>query len=382
MGGVARVATDTAVRLASGGHDVVVLAPEHETRPRLERDDGLALHRVLPRGRLPQTLTDPPLTRRAARALADRRFDVMVAHNSTTGFGLLRARVDAPLVQVFHADAVAESAYWRSVSRVGPTWLARLALEQPLRYFARSSLRGAASVVVLSEYSRRLLAALDPGIASAAITVLGAVDTDRFVPDCRDDARAELGIPPDSRVVLTVRRLVPRMGVSELLAATALLKDLEDLHLIVAGSGELEGELHKRCRELGIVSHVRILGRVSDDDLRLWYRAADLFVLPSQAHEGFGLVTAEALASGTPVVGTPVGATPDLLTPLEPRLVANGTDANALAEVIRAGLELANPALRSRCRTYAEERLSWRAAMPKWEAVLRAATSGDRPFTS
>ena len=93
-----------------------------------------------------------------------------------------------------------------------------------------------------------------------------------------------------------------------------------------------------------------MVGRVSDEELQEWHRAADLFVLPTVAYEGFGLVTAEALASGTPVVGTPVGATPELLVPLDARLVSRGTDAPALAEAMRTGLALATPELRERCR--------------------------------
>src|SRR5206468_2298455 len=83
------------------------------------------------------------------------------------------------------------------------------------------------------------------------------------------------------------------------------------------------------------------------------YASADLFVLPTQALEGFGLVTLEALACGTPVVGTPVGATPGLLTPLDGALVTDGPRADELAAAIVRALgrpDLA--ALRRRCREY------------------------------
>ena len=107
-------------------------------------------------------------------------------------------------------------------------------------------------------------------------------------------------------------------------------------------------------------------------------------MLPTVAYEGFGLVTIEALASGTPVVGTPIGATPELLEPLEPRLVARGADASALAEAMRAGLELASPALRERCREHAVSRYSWDAVLPAWERALHVAvdSAGDRAGAS
>jgi glycosyltransferase involved in cell wall biosynthesis len=118
---------------------------------------------------------------------------------------------------------------------------------------------------------------------------------------------------------------------------------------------------------------VRLVGRVSDEELRDWHRAADLFVLPTVAYEGFGMVTAEALASGTPVVGTPIGATPELLTPLDPRLVTAGTEPAQLADAVRSGLAASTPAFRARCREYAESRFGWDAAVVEWERALAEA---------
>jgi glycosyltransferase involved in cell wall biosynthesis len=86
-------------------------------------------------------------------------------------------------------------------------------------------------------------------------------------------------------------------------------------------------------------SHVRLLGFIPDDRLAAHYQSADLFVLPTQALEGFGLVTTEALACGVPVVGTPVGATPEILGGLDARLVAPGTTPDDLAHAILGYLD-------------------------------------------
>lgn len=376
LGGVARVATDTARGLADRGHEVVVIAPRRGGRDEVDEQDTLTILRVLPRGRLPQTATDPRATRRWASRLSHRAFDVLLAHCSTSAAGLLGADMDVPLVYVFHADAAAEARYLRHRLRPGRNWLAAAALEGRLRRLTASALDRAATVVVLSEFSRELLAELAPGAAPCARTIPGMVDTDAFTPSNRDEARRRLGVEP-ARLVLTVRRLEPRMGLENLLEAVGLLEDVPDLRVVIAGSGRGLDLVQLRAR-LGLEATVDLLGRVSEEDLLLWYRAADLFVLPTVAYEGFGLATAEALASGTPVVGTEVGATPELLEPLDPRLVARGTDPRTLAAAIRSGLELATPALRERCRAYAEARLSPHAVLPKWERVLEDAASGRR----
>jgi len=232
-------------------------------------------------------------------------------------------------------------------------------------------------VIVLSEFSRRLLSDVAPAVAHRAAIVSGGVDTTVFSPASREEARKQLNVSPSTRLVFTVRRLEPRMGLENLLEAARLLDDVPGLRVAVAGSGHgLElGALRDR---LGLAARIELLGRVSDHDLALWHRAADLFVLPTVAYEGFGLVTAEALASGTPVVGSRVGATPELLEPLEPRLLARGTDPPALAEAIRTGLGLATPAFRTRCREYALARLDWEAVLPDWERVLEDAVRRDR----
>ncbi len=211
------------------------------------------------------------------------------------------------------------------------------ALEVPLRRFENIAISEAHRIVLLSSFSRRILSDRSPAAAQRATLISGAVDTTVFTPNGRTRARRELGLDPAERLVFTVRRLVPRMGLDNLIDAVALLPDGGDLRVAIAGVGELEAELRDRANRLDLGGRLRFLGRVADAELPLWHRAADLFVLPTVAYEGFGLVTAEALASGTPVVGTPVGATPELLEPIDPRLVAGGTGAASLAAAIETG---------------------------------------------
>ncbi len=367
-GGAARVAAETAALLAARGHAVEALAPAAADLPAHERRDGVVVRRVLPRTRVPQTLADPWRTGRAARGL---EADLALAHTSTTATGLALARPDLPLVVVYHASAPREARFERSRLPRGRR-RAAVALREPvLQVLDRWALARAARIVVLSEFSRGLLESDHPTVLPRVRVAHGGVDTHVFSPGDRDAARARVGARRDRRLLLTVRRLAPRMGLERLLEAfAALAPERPELELAIVGDGPLRAELESLRRRLGLERSVTLAGRVDDDTLLDWYRAADLFVLPTLAYEGFGLVTAEALACGVPVVGTPAGATPELLRPLDERLLARSTSAADLAAAIAGGLELATPELRGRCRQHAERRLSWAAVLPEWEQAL------------
>ena len=135
---------------------------------------------------------------------------------------------------------------------------------------------------------------------------------------------------------------------------------MPELLLAVAGGGPLRGELERQIEEFGLVRHVRLLGRVSDADLPLLYRAADLSVVPSTALEGFGLICVESLASGTPAMVTPVGGLPEVVGGLDPSLVLEEAGPGAIAEGIVTALRGSRPLpAAADCVTYVKERYAW-----------------------
>jgi glycosyltransferase involved in cell wall biosynthesis len=361
MGGVARVATDTSRRLAQRGHEVTVIAPSAEGRPTVEREGSLTLVRALDRGALPETFADLYRARRYAHST--HAFDVAVAHHVTLAAGLTGAEPPFPVTLAYHAPAASEFRYFRSHLPWGPRRLAWYALEPALRAIERRAIRRADGIFCFSRFTSSLLAAEHPGVEPKRRLLPLGIDLRVFTPSGRSESRRRLHVADDKRLLLTVRRFEPRMGLEQLLDAVRRL-DRSDVSLTIVGTGMLEERLRRAAPP-----STRFVGAVSDEVLHDWYRAADLFVLPTVAYEGFGLVTAEALACGTPVVGTPVGATPELLRPLDPNLVADAADAPALAKAISAALELNNE-IRARCRAYAEGRFDWERALDDWEAAL------------
>lgn len=155
------------------------------------------------------------------------------------------------------------------------------------------------------------------------------VDLDRFHPMDKKQARQRLGFAGDGAIVLFVGRLSPIKGADRLLQAMSCLKGRNGMRLVVVGGDDVQTpasqKLRGLSRELGLQDAVEFAGRVEHEKLPPYYCAADVVVLPSH-YESFGLVALEALASGTPVVATAVGAMDTIIRQGESgEIVANGS---------------------------------------------------------
>ena len=201
------------------------------------------------------------------------------------------------------------------------------------------------------------------GIAEESIRIVpGGIDIERFnMTLSRTEARQRLGWPTDRPIILTVRRHVRRMGLEALIDATKLLLQYQpDLLVLLGGSGPISCELETRIAECGLENNVQLLGRIDEADLPTAYRAATMSVVPSQSLEGFGLITLESLASGTPVYVTPVGGLPEVLQPFAPMCIFPGTSAAEMAAVLGEALRGDRPIpTEDACRAYAKSGFSW-----------------------
>jgi glycosyltransferase involved in cell wall biosynthesis len=390
-GGVERVTHETVHRLAARGHSVDLVGlrtrpgtPDSETigDVRVHRYGGDAASRRLGGRSLDAVFRCRPVF---AALAGEGRFDIVLSQHFFPYYAYLRAvrRKQVPEVMTFHAS------YWREHALEGAERSIGRPLEWAFGQFLRrtevSCLKRADRVVLLSEFSREQVTTYYPFAERKIVKIPGGVDLGRFRPaEDRHAVRQALGLPVDRPVVFTARRLVPRMGLENLIEAVAQVKAVfPDVYLAVAGRGRLEVELRDRSRWLGLADDVALLGFVDDDDLVRYYQAADVFVLPSVAFEGFGLVTLEALACGTPVLGTPIGATPEILRPLAPQLVLAGPEPAAIRRGVQVLLEWlsdddAAAALRARCRRYVEARYDWETAIDALEELLLELSRGGR----
>jgi glycosyltransferase involved in cell wall biosynthesis len=193
--------------------------------------------------------------------------------------------------------------------------------------------------------------------------VPGSVDTKRFALDTpRSDSRSALDLPLDRPILVTVRRLVNRMGLSSLIDAMKyVVAVVPDVLLCIAGQGPLKRSLQAQAERLGLMRNIRFLGFVTEEALPHLFYAADINVVPTIALEGFGLVAAEAMAAGTPSIVTPVGGLPEVVSGLSQTLIFSGIKATDIAEGLIGALTgaLRLPA-RQECREYIESRFTSR----------------------
>ena len=184
------------------------------------------------------------------------------------------------------------------------------------------------------------------------------------------------------RKLLCVANLVPRKGHELLVEALARIRDL-DWRLRCVGSLERDPATTRAVRRLirtvGLGRRITLAGECPPHSVSRAYRTADAFVLPS-FHEGYGMVYAEAMAHGLPVIATTAGAIPETV-PSQAGLLVPPGDPAALARALRR--VIAQPALASRLaagsRATGARLPDWTQATEAWERAFDRLAALDPP---
>jgi glycosyltransferase involved in cell wall biosynthesis len=227
----------------------------------------------------------------------------------------------------------------------------------------RQGLRGAGRVFALSSDLARATTALrlPPGLVHV---LPNGVDIDRFVP----------GEPTREPIILSVGSLIARKAVDVLIEAVAGLTNERPWRLVIIGDGGERSALEAQVARLGLGARVQFPGNQDQATVAEWMRRARVFVLPSR-EEGLGVVLLEALASGTPCVGSAVGGIPDVVVPEVGALVPPDNPA-ALTTALHAilGDDERWRAMSRAARERAEACYSWpviaRELMATYESVV------------
>lgn len=220
------------------------------------------------------------------------------------------------------------------------------------RVVMKRTLRRASRILAISKYTAEL--AKRAGAPDDRIVLIPpAVDGQLFRPAQR---------PSNSRVILSVGRLVERKGFDMVLhSLPAVARSIPDVEYWCAGDGPDRERLHRISDELNLGKHVRWLGEISDEEKLKRYQTADVFIMPNRISEkersveGFGIVFLEAGACGLPVIGGNSGGAPDAIVDGVTGYLVDPTDTSDISQ--RLIELLSSPALRQTMGDAARQRV-------------------------
>jgi D-inositol-3-phosphate glycosyltransferase len=263
-------------------------------------------------------------------------------------------------VQQVHTYHSVGAVKYQAIDRVPPIATTRLETE-------KACLETVERVVSTSPQEQEHLRSLVSPKGNIEIIPCGT-DIHRFGSISRTEARQQLGIEPEAKVVFYVGRFDRRKGIETLVRAVgrSQLRD-QNLKLIVGGGsrpGYSDGierdRIEEIVAELGLTEITRFPGRLGEVELPIYYAASDVCVTPSH-YEPFGLVAIEAMASGIPVIASDVGGFQFTVIPEETGLLVPVKDDAAFAVAIDR--ILTEPGLGDRlgqaARTRVEQCFSW-----------------------
>ncbi len=179
------------------------------------------------------------------------------------------------------------------------------------------------------------------------VLAANGVDTQLFHPMGKMQARGELGLPQDKKIILSVGHLVVRKGFQHIIRAISILArqgrgGRGNLQLVIVGAGGIEGDykiqLDELIQQLGLKDIVYFAGSRPYAELYKWYSAADIFCLAS-TKEGWANVLLEALACGKPVVATKVWGTSEVIASDDIGILVEAENPTALASALDRALQ-------------------------------------------
>ncbi|MBT5472524.1 MAG: glycosyltransferase family 4 protein [Nitrospina sp.] len=368
-------------RLVERGHKVYqITCKSSETQKSQEVIDGIQYHRISYTASKSIISIWNAIRKQLRIILRAEPIHLIHIHNPLIGFiALLQPNLwKVPKVYHFHSSWFDEERI-NAVGTGGVPLGLKLRLEM-IRGMEWACYKFSRVILILSEYSKERFKEYYSLSKPKLVKIPGGVDLKEFHPITSEENRGDiferLNLGEIIPLILTVRRLEERMGLENLvLAAEILVKKNpgRKFKLVIVGKGSLRERLENLIEKKNLSDTVQLSGLVPRETLPLYFRAADLFVLPTTAIEGFGLVTAEAFASGLPVMGTPVGATKELLALVDHDLIFEGSTPESLAK----GIEkfLTNPdyysQLRLKCRETAERNYSWERVTDQTENVFK-----------
>ena len=297
-----------------------VLTSPHEGAESFDAAQEFEIRRV----REPWLLPHPLMVKRINQMAKDIGADFVVL-DPAVPLGIIGPKLELPYMVVLHGAEV--------------TVPGRLPFSKSV---LSRVLKNAIHIIAAGEYPAA--EARRAGGGSLPITVIPpGVDTQRFRPlndEERKTSRREFGVSDDAELIVGVSRLVPRKGFDTLIeVAAALRASRPRLQVLIGGGGRDAKRLQKLIDKLG--APVRMLGRVTDEQLPRLYGCADVSAMLCRSRwggleqEGFGIVFSEAASCGVPqIAGNSGGAADAVLDGLTGKVAQNPSDIAQVANTV------------------------------------------------
>ncbi len=311
VGGLGKHVHRLSTALAEEGHTVHVVTRDHPDAPPEEDVEGVHVVRV---GEYPPIVPFEELIpwvmqfnvgvlERATKILLEEDVDLVHAHDWLVGYAAaaIKNLFDLPLVSTVHATE-----YGRHQGYLpGPMNKLIHQIEWWLTYESRRT-------ITCSRYMQDQVREIFQLPPAKLDVIPNGVDFDSVSrPEGLDEFRAAR-LDPGEKMIFFAGRLEYEKGVQTVLDALPLVLEHVPVRFFVAGVGTHEAALREHADRDGLDGRVEFLGFIGEDELRMYYRAADLAVVPS-IYEPFGMVALETMASGTPCIAADTGGLRELV---------------------------------------------------------------------
>jgi glycosyltransferase involved in cell wall biosynthesis len=309
--------------LASKGHEVIVISTKHPSGKEYENINGIRLYY------LQNTTFGSPRKKweeesiKRFKAISGRgKIDVILSQ-SRAAYGVAKIAKDMgiPVVTIMHGyQTMILRSIWNQVRNFRKGYLTFFKASLATFYYSVFQeyplLMNSSAIIAVSDNVGEVLGR-KPFIDRNKISVINyGIDLGIFnvSQEKRKKTREYLNISDQDRVILFLSLLSKQKGADVALRSFKELSEKEtNIKLIIGGDGEYLGEAKRLAKALHIEQAVSFPGFVPNEETSGYYNAADVFVFPTLRLESFGIVIAEAMACGKPVIASNIGSIPNVI---------------------------------------------------------------------
>lgn len=324
-GGMENYAYNIAEGLTKKGHKITVLCATKSKKDKIDIVNGIKIIRQKPDIIISNTPIKFNLYFTISTLLKENKIELVNAHTPVPYYADMACyaakRHNVPFLLTYHNDNVHPNVIVNALCNVYNYTLNTLTLSLSTEIITPSPFCFNESKFLKKHKNK--LSWIPPGI-----------DLERFRHSRSSYVFEKYKLPKDSKIILFIGQLDrfhKHKGVDVLIGAFSdVCKTTPNIYLVLVGKGDAK-EYMVQCKQQNIEKNVIFAGFVEDNTLPKYYQSADVLVLPTiTKQEGFGMTLIEAMACGTPVIGTKVGGIPYLIRDKETGLLVERNDSKSL----------------------------------------------------